>query len=1056
MLTFLMQRPPPTWQTGSSYVPPSQRPSYGQSPLQVLQAQPNQSPVMRHDDMTPEEEDSDVSVDRVSSSYRPFGYGSRPVTSAGPVVVTPAPPSSQLVSQEAINRRLTELSRMEDQNSAKNRELKPKRERMDARIRAKRDAQDRKIQAIMEARQRRDNRIGARRGREDVEFQRVFDQIEQEEEGLRRRLKRLKRGLPLEDSPQITQRSISPPGPAYSTIPPPAKRHQANPPGQNNSPALSGAPTPVSQAPSYSFYGGPRSSGGPPHYSTIPPPTATTPSNAGPPPGSVQAAGDRLGSVLSGSAASPLAKSPLPASGNLSTAPPPRSISSSYDTRPPPPASSGFATVNAPPTSGFATVNSRPPQLTTTTQPGPPRPEEQRPPPVSTYSDPDKPSSNSSTPVAGKRTPSTTHPYQMSEAFANRHHHCERVDELNRGIWTSHGPGGTHEHPTGPPVQMYLRCNHDGCRRIDWRTVHGLQCHIVKSHEQPKGTIGSLEKALDRYGVPVKEVEDHERQHGDGTGGTMADPKSTRVRKPKDTTPYVMDPNVRPAGYKPSPTASPSAIHSVPPYGHGPPMNGPPPEQNRPSGPHAPMTSTWNSINVHSSPYGPPRPPIDTSKQLQGDAVMKDAISATPSLSTPTPSTAGSQQKQPFTVRPFEYPSKAPPVMPAAAPAKSPSTQNSPASRVLPTAPKATVQSPPRAFTSSWSSRPIWGTDLRVVESTAPIAPAKQEEQAKAERKVETKPAESMAALSAAPPLAAAVHPVRKPETNATTEAIRSPIQAPRPNGPETPVNATVPSTQQGPPQTEAATKAPAQSTEAKDSAHTVSSPRVPGAMVPPISTATTSGPAFSTRSAQSPSVSKAPSAPSSVRRTSRRSSVAVSTGSNNNLPQTDVLANATASEKGQAQDAEGTKKGEDTKGTAAPTEKPAEKDNVMDTKPPAAAETPSKTVVNGGNDADDDDDDSQLIVVGAADPKSSDKQPDNTKVADIKDKDKEHENAVTSGRASAASSVKGSVTEEKEAKEAKKKDSRSSVREKEKMELRTPPPRRAASGRVTRKSTFG
>jgi hypothetical protein len=137
-----------------------------------------------------------------------------------------------------------------------------------------------------------------------------------------------------------------------------------------------------------------------------------------------------------------------------------------------------------------------------------------------------------STPVSsgGKRTPSTTHPYSQSEAFANRHHHSERVDQLGRGIWTSYGPGGTRESPTGPAVEMYLRCNHEGCMRIDWRTVHGLQCHIVKSHEQPKGTIGSLEKALDRYGVPVSEVEASEREHGLGSAGTMADPKNQKIK----------------------------------------------------------------------------------------------------------------------------------------------------------------------------------------------------------------------------------------------------------------------------------------------------------------------------------------------------------------------------------------------------------------------------------------------------------------------------------------------------------------------------------------------
>ncbi|KAK5086735.1 hypothetical protein LTR05_003903 [Lithohypha guttulata] len=118
---------------------------------------------------------------------------------------------------------------------------------------------------------------------------------------------------------------------------------------------------------------------------------------------------------------------------------------------------------------------------------------------------------------SNKRTPSTTHPYQMSETFAKRHHHCERIDSFNRGIWT--WPGGK-DHPTEPAIEMYLRCNHDGCRRIDWRTVHGLQYHIVKKHEQPKGTIRSLEKALAAYGVPVKEVEEAEERDGLGTGGT--------------------------------------------------------------------------------------------------------------------------------------------------------------------------------------------------------------------------------------------------------------------------------------------------------------------------------------------------------------------------------------------------------------------------------------------------------------------------------------------------------------------------------------------------------
>jgi hypothetical protein len=242
------------------------------------------------------------------------------------------------------------------------------------------------------------------------------------------------------------------------------------------------------------------------------------------------------------------------------------------------------------------------------------------------------PAGNSSS----KRTPSTTHPYQMSEAFANRHHHCERVDNLNRGIWTSFGPGGTAENPTGPATEMYLRCNHDGCSRIDWRTVHGLQCHIVKNHEQPKGTIGSLEKALDRYGVPIQEVEDFEREHGRGSGGTMADPKNMKMKlktkiqdipgKTRTPSSHGVDPDIRPAGYRPSPTGtedSPSTSEGI--------KKSPestlgqfrpdrqdlyaPPAATPPNYSYTPVRSGWMGIN------GPPTQPGRESEQRppQGD-----------------------------------------------------------------------------------------------------------------------------------------------------------------------------------------------------------------------------------------------------------------------------------------------------------------------------------------------------------------------------------------------------------------------------------------------------
>ncbi|EXJ57818.1 uncharacterized protein A1O5_12376 [Cladophialophora psammophila CBS 110553] len=539
--------------------------------------------------MDPESSDSDVSVDR-GDDFRFTG----PLTAPIPL---PAPASKHaLESSDAVQARLDELQRVEDHNVKKFDLLRAKRARKDDKIRRKRETQDRKWALIMEARQRRDARIEARRRREDMAFAQFDHDLEDEESNLRRRLKRLKRGLPADDSPMpggrsISSSSMSPPGPALSTLPPPPKRHQVGPPGQPDAinPAQS-RPSPQSglaapakstlPAPSYSFYrDSPSSYPRPYHHSSY----STTPSNASPTittNGSghgPQPSADRSHLNHLGRPASPLTR-PVPSTQSPVTPAtnpnPPRQI---YDTRPPPPAtSSGFASINAPSTSGFATINAR----TNATPPATHIPLS-RPPnevdnktsshpvePNHFHSYPGAPNTSNSTGQTGsgaKRTPSTTHPYQMSEAFANRHHHCERVDTLNRGIWTSYGPGGTADHPTGPAVEMYLRCNHDGCSRIDWRTVHGLQCHIVKNHDQPKGTIGSLDKALEKYGVPVKEVEDFEFHHGRGTAGTMADPKNLKMKLKTKVqsfgrvgTPgsFGVDPEARPAGYRPSPAAT--------------------------------------------------------------------------------------------------------------------------------------------------------------------------------------------------------------------------------------------------------------------------------------------------------------------------------------------------------------------------------------------------------------------------------------------------------------------------------------------------------------------
>jgi hypothetical protein len=49
---------------------------------------------------------------------------------------------------------------------------------------------------------------------------------------------------------------------------------------------------------------------------------------------------------------------------------------------------------------------------------------------------------------------------------------------------------------------------------MNWGTVHGFVCHLVKDHGEPKGRTWTREKALNNYGVPVSEIEEYERVHG--------------------------------------------------------------------------------------------------------------------------------------------------------------------------------------------------------------------------------------------------------------------------------------------------------------------------------------------------------------------------------------------------------------------------------------------------------------------------------------------------------------------------------------------------------------
>ena len=374
-----------------------------------------------------------------------------------------------------------------------------------------------------------------------------------------------------------------------------------------------------------------------------------------------------------------VAGSAPPPSGPIDTRPPPPGpptyAAPTYDTRPPPP-TTGFTSVNAgqPQLSGFATVNARGPTYATSP---PPKPLKERGTPKSEgHRRTSGKSPKNTTPITvggltlNKRTPSTTHPYQMSEAFANRHHHCERTDELGRGIWTSYGYMGSPEVPTGPAVEMYLRCNHDDCKRIDWRTVHGLQCHIVKNHGQPKGTIGSLEKALAIYGVPLSEVVDFEKNHGLGSAGQMADPKNQKI---KIKTREAMQKSESPAsGDMSTPTLTPSASNTsnVTPLG-GPLF--PQPLSRAGSGEHKGMVTDLGPLKNVADWSGRQNAGIEAPTRPNNNFV---AVRNT--WSTYVPPTAPARNRENNSPRPSVDPSAAPSIQPDSLAAMHDRTQSAP------------------------------------------------------------------------------------------------------------------------------------------------------------------------------------------------------------------------------------------------------------------------------------------------------------------------------------------------------------------------------------------
>lgn len=586
---------------------------------------------------------SDVSAsppDLESSPYTVQEPQAGPTHKSAP---TPDPkPHLQPENLSAIKQRLAELDAVEDGLLTKRCRLIDKRKRKDERVRSRFSEEDERIKRQREEederikRQReeederikqqreeeyarrvqkrslKEERIRKRREGEDAEYRKKEKAHDDEEYELRRRLKNLKRRLPVDD--EITgsprDRAVS------ESKSPPAKKHQPNPmPSQTpKSPArhitlqplqpLQQEQQPAAQFPLYYNWNPP-----PP-----PPPPLTGPYPYGPseiyqpqnqpnqPTQPAQPDQPTQPDQPNQPQCNPLPSNPLPNGGLLRFNPPPPPTRhgpspkpnpssshvqsprhqalaapppggpSHYDVRPPA-ATSNFTSINAPP-SGFPSINQ--PSTHGMKTPIQPASKPKRAHPSSNevravaleaavHHSPTNPPGDSptaSTPIlGGKRKASTTHPYSQSEAFANRHHHCERTDELDRGIWTYFGPGGTKEAPTvAGKKEMYLRCNHDDCMRIDWKTVHGLQCHIVKNHGISKGTIGSLELAIEKYGVEAQEIEDYEKKHGLGSAGTMAEKGSHGRPRSRPSKEMAMPPT---SGPSPRPTTASVSMPST-------------------------------------------------------------------------------------------------------------------------------------------------------------------------------------------------------------------------------------------------------------------------------------------------------------------------------------------------------------------------------------------------------------------------------------------------------------------------------------------------------------
>jgi hypothetical protein len=92
------------------------------------------------------------------------------------------------------------------------------------------------------------------------------------------------------------------------------------------------------------------------------------------------------------------------------------------------------------------------------------------------------------------------------EVSRDRFCYCEAVDNYGCGMWRRGRDDGAGTHSSH---QVYILCHHGQCGRMNWKTIHGFRCHITRCHKEARSP-GTVDKILQRYGVPVAAVQNPE------------------------------------------------------------------------------------------------------------------------------------------------------------------------------------------------------------------------------------------------------------------------------------------------------------------------------------------------------------------------------------------------------------------------------------------------------------------------------------------------------------------------------------------------------------------